>query len=110
VVFVWAISTKVHLAALSQCVSLLVPTARAAEKTNIVFIYADDLGYGDLSFYGMTRLQTPNVDRLARQGLLFIGDHSTSATCTPSRYSLLTGEYAWQQSGKGGHLWARGAG
>ncbi|BCM92631.1 arylsulfatase [Abditibacteriota bacterium] len=73
----------------------------APSKPNIVFIYADDLGYGDLSCYGMTRTQTPNVDLLAREGVLFTDAHTTSATCTPSRYSLLTGEYAWRQSGTG---------
>ncbi|RYX84498.1 arylsulfatase [bacterium] len=76
-------------------------TPLAASKPNIIFIYADDLGYGDLSCYGMTRLQTPNVDQFAREGLLFTDAHATSATCTPSRYSLLTGEYAWRQKGTG---------
>lgn len=61
---------------------------------NIVLIYADDVGYGDLSCYGATRVRTPNLDRLAGAGLRFTNAHSTSATCTPSRYSLLTGEYA----------------
>lgn len=73
----------------------------AAEKPNIVLIYADDLGYGDLSCYGATRVQTPNSDRLAREGLRFTDVHSTAATCTPSRYSLLTGEYAFRKSGTG---------
>lgn len=68
---------------------------------NIVFIYADDLGYGDLSCYGATRVKTPNVDRLAEQGLRFTDAHSAAATCTPSRYSLLTGEYAWRHKGTG---------
>lgn len=71
----------------------------APSKPNIVFIYADDLGWGDLSCYGMARLQTPNIDRLAREGLRFTDAHCTSATCTPSRYSLLTGEYAWRHKG-----------
>ena len=60
---------------------------------NIVLIYADDLGYGDLSCYGATKLKTPNIDRLAKAGRLFTDAHSTSAVCTPSRYALLTGEY-----------------
>ncbi len=81
---------------LAQTKAPIVPS-----KPNIVFIYADDLGYGDLSCYGMTRTQTPNVDGLAREGLLFTDAHATSATCTPSRYSLLTGEYAWRESGTG---------
>src|SRR5262245_33706948 len=75
----------------------------AAEPTrpNIVLIYADDLGYGDLSCYGTKQIQTPNIDRLAREGLRFTDAHSSSATCTPSRYSLLTGEYAWRKRGTG---------
>jgi arylsulfatase A-like enzyme len=73
--------------------------AQKTEKPNIVIIYADDLGYGDVSCYGATSLKTPNVDRLASQGLRFTNAHCTSATSTPSRYSLLTGEYAWRKSG-----------
>ena len=68
-------------------------------KPNIVLILADDLGYGDVSCYGAARLQTPNVDRLAREGLRFTDAHSAAATCTPSRYALLTGEYAWRKKG-----------
>ena len=71
------------------------------DKPNIVIIYADDLGYGDVSSYGATRVSTPNIDRLAKQGLRFTNAHCTSATCTPSRYSLLTGEYAWRKKGTG---------
>jgi arylsulfatase A-like enzyme len=70
-------------------------------KPNIVMIYIDDLGYGDVGCYGATRVKTPNVDRLAREGLRFTDGHSPSATCTPSRYSLLTGEYAWRRKGTG---------
>jgi hypothetical protein len=57
---------------------------------NIVLIYADDLGYGDLSCYEGTGVTTPNIDRLAKQGLRFTNAYATSSTCTPSRYSLLT--------------------
>jgi arylsulfatase A-like enzyme len=74
---------------------------QSAEKPNVIIIYADDLGYGDVSCYGATRLTTPNIDRLARQGLRFTNAHCTSATSTPSRYSLLTGEYAWRRKGTG---------
>lgn len=70
-------------------------------KPNVVFIYVDDLGYGDLSSYGATRIQTPNVDRLAQQGTRFTNAHSTSATCTPSRFALMTGVYPWRQQGTG---------
>jgi arylsulfatase A-like enzyme len=68
---------------------------------NIVLIYADDLGYGDVSCNGATRVRTPNVDRLAAQGLRFTNAHAPSATCTPSRYALLTGEYSWRRKGTG---------
>src|SRR5688572_12232389 len=70
-------------------------------KPNILLIYADDLGYGDLGCYGATLVKTPNIDRLANEGLRFTDAHSTSATCTPSRYSMLTGEYAWRKGGTG---------
>src|SRR5262245_50440617 len=73
----------------------------AAETPNIVVILADDLGYGDVSCYGATRVHTPNVDRLAEQGLRFTDAHSTSATCTPSRYAMLTGQYPWRKKGTG---------
>lgn len=73
----------------------------AADRPNIVLIYADDLGYGDVSCYGATEIATPHVDRLAREGLRFTDAHSASATCTPSRYAMLTGEYAWRQPGTG---------
>ena len=71
----------------------------AAARPNIVFIYADDAGYGDLSCYGATSVSTPNLDRLAANGVRFTDAHSSSATCTPSRYSMLTGEYAWRKKG-----------
>lgn len=70
-------------------------------RSNLVLIYADDLGYGDVGCYGVTRVATPNIDRLAREGIRFTNAHSASATCTPSRYALLTGEYAWRRKGTG---------
>jgi arylsulfatase A-like enzyme len=72
---------------------------RSVEHPNIIIIYADDLGYGDVSCYGSRTINTPNIDRAASQGLRFINAHCTSATSTPSRYSLLTGEYAWRRKG-----------
>jgi arylsulfatase A-like enzyme len=63
---------------------------------NIVLIYADDLGYGDTGCYGATAVKTPNIDRLARGGVRFTDAHSAASTCTPSRFSLLTGEYAFR--------------
>lgn len=70
-------------------------------KPNVVFIYADDIGYGDLSCNGAKSIKTPNVDKLASQGVRFTNMHSSAATCTPSRYALLTGEYAWRKEGTG---------
>ncbi len=63
---------------------------------NVVIIYADDLGYGDVSAYGATEISTPNIDKLARGGVRFTNGYSTSATCSPSRYALLTGVYPWR--------------
>lgn len=70
-------------------------------KPNVIIIYADDLGYGDVSCYGAKKVATPNIDRLAKKGIRFTNAHTTAATCTPSRYSLLTGEYAWRKPGTG---------
>ncbi|MBA4139809.1 MAG: arylsulfatase, partial [Segetibacter sp.] len=77
------------------------PGSTANIRPNILLIYADDLGYGDLSCYGATKIKTPNIDKVASQGLLFTNAHATSATCTPSRYSMMTGEYAWRKKGTG---------
>ena len=68
-----------------------------SSKPNIILIIADDLGYGDLGCYGATKIKTPNMDRLAAEGLRFTQGYAPSSTCTPSRFSLLTGEYAWRQ-------------
>ena len=65
----------------------------AAKQPNVVLIFSDDLGYGDLGCYGATKVQTPNIDRLAAEGRQFTDAHSVSAVCTPSRYALLTGQY-----------------
>jgi len=87
----------------------------SAGRPNVILIYADDLGYGDVSAYGLARrsspqsraaaaarrLKTPNIDRLAREGVRFTDAHATAATCTPSRYAMLTGEYAWRKAGTG---------
>ncbi len=73
--------------------SLKSAAATAEQPPNVIFIFADDLGYGDLSCYGATKVQTPHIDSLAKDGRRFTDAHSASAVCTPSRYSLLTGEY-----------------
>ena len=72
-----------------------------AAPPNIVIIYADDLGFGDIGCQGAKPGLTPNIDRLAAQGLRFTDAHASSATCTPSRYALLTGEYPWRKQGTG---------
>ena len=66
---------------------------------NIILIYADDLGYGDLGCYGSKAIKTPHIDRLAAGGLRFTSAYATSSTCTPSRYGLLTGNYPWRKKG-----------
>ena len=68
-------------------------------RPNVIIILADDLGYGDLGCYGAKNVETPNVDRLAKQGIRFTDTHAIAATSTPSRYSILTGEYAWRRPG-----------
>ncbi|WP_367988867.1 arylsulfatase [Vibrio sp. NTOU-M3] len=63
---------------------------------NVIIMYADDLGFGDLSCYGANDIPTPNLDKLAEEGIKFHQGYATAATCTPSRYSLLTGSYPWR--------------
>ena len=70
-------------------------------KPNIIVIMADDLGYGDISANGATAIQTPNIDRLAADGLRFTSGYCSASTCTPTRFSLLTGTYAFRQKGTG---------
>ena len=70
-------------------------------QPNVIFIYADDIGYGDLSCNGSTTISTPNVEALAHEGVRFTNVHSAAATSTPSRYAMLTGEYAWRKEGTG---------
>ena len=73
----------------------------AAGKPNIIVIMADDLGFGDISCNGATNVKTPNIDKLAAQGILFKSGYCSAATCTPTRYSLLTGSYAFRTPGTG---------
>lgn len=82
--------------------SLVITRASLAKETpNIVVIMADDLGYGDLGCYGATRVKTPNIDRLASEGLRFTNGYCSASTCTPTRYSFLTGNYAFRKDGTG---------
>ncbi len=76
----------------------------ARKWPNIVWIMADDMGWGDPGCYGAEKVLTPNMDRLAEQGMRFTDAHSTSAVCTPSRYSVITGRYCWRTRLKSGVL------
>lgn len=75
---------------------IVTETNNEVKKPNIIFIYADDLGYGELGAYGATELKTPNMDILANGGVKFTNGYASSATCTPSRFALLTGMYPWR--------------
>ena len=77
------------------------PLRAQSANPNIVFMLADDVGWGDLGCYGAARIRTPNLDRLAARGMRFTDAHCTSATCTPSRYAIMTGEYPWRRKGTG---------
>ena len=71
------------------------------QKPNVIFLVADDIGFGDFSCNGATEISTPNVDKLASQGVRFTDAHAVAATSTPSRYSLFTGHYAWRRNDTG---------
>ena len=75
------------------------PDGTKSVLPNVIIIYADDLGYGDLECYDAKNVSTPAVNALAQDGILFTNAHAVAATSTPSRYSLLTGEYAWRKQG-----------
>jgi arylsulfatase A-like enzyme len=96
---------RIFIAALSTILSFSAAAQRhkhaaQSSKPNIILIMADDLGYSDLSCYG-SELHTPNVDKLAASGIRFTNGHCTSATCTPSRYAVMTGKYPWRKQGTG---------
>ncbi len=79
----------------------LAVAASAADKPNVIVIMADDLGYGDVSCYGAKEFATPNIDRLAQEGLRFTSGYCSASTCTPTRFSFLTGTYAFRRKGTG---------
>ena len=81
---------------LGSCNSKSKQKQKVTQKPNIVFIYVDDLGYADVGAYGAKGVSTPNVDDLVMNGLKFTDAHCSAATCTPSRFSLLTGTYAFR--------------
>lgn len=76
-------------------------TTGEARGPNVIVIMADDVGYGDISSYGAESISTPNIDQLAQDGVRFTNAHSDAATCTPSRFSLITGRYAWRKEDTG---------
>ena len=83
-----------------------IAAAQAASKPNIVVILCDDLGYGDIHAFNPERgkIATPNIDRLAKQGMMFTDAHAPSSVCTPTRYSVLTGRYSWRSRLQSGVL------
>lgn len=84
---------------LTILILLLAVPAVAAKPRAVVVFYADDLGYGDTSVYGQAKVPTPNLEKLAREGCRFCDAHSATPICTPSRFSLLTGRYAFRRPG-----------
>ena len=79
------------------CSPVLIATSEAADKPNIVFVLADDLGYGDVKALNADgRIATPNMDRLAAEGMVFTEAHGSASVCSPTRYSILTGRYNWR--------------
>ncbi|VGO16397.1 Arylsulfatase [Pontiella desulfatans] len=79
---------------------MLAVLAQAADQPNVVIIYGDDVGYGDVGAYGSEKIPTPNIDRLAAQGLRFTDGHCSAATCTPSRFSMLTGIHGFRHNAR----------
>lgn len=100
---------RIACALLLVCLPLCpvsVQAERRVLRPNVVFILADDMGYGDAQCYNAaSKVPTPNIDRLAKQGMRFTDAHSPSSVCTPTRYALLTGRYTWRTRLKSGVLW-----
>ena len=83
------------------CLLLAIGSTADAQQPNIVVIFADDLGIGDLSCFGATKISTPNIDALAKQGITLTEAHAAASLCSPSRYGLLTGRSPWRLHKKG---------
>mgnify|MGYP000624264058 FL=1 len=85
---------------LTSCLTAHITCASDVKKTydkpNVVIIYADDVGFGDLGVYGAKKIPTPHLDKLAGEGLRFTDGHCSAATCTPSRFSMLTGIHGFR--------------
>ena len=102
------ISLIFPLVLLNSCINKQNETDTASIKTlpNIVYILADDMGYGDLSsLNSKSGIKTPNMDKIVEEGIYFTDAHSNSSVCTPTRYGILTGRYAWRSRLNSGVLW-----
>src|SRR5687768_1872506 len=91
---------KFHPRTVARFVGLIVlgvSVASAADKPNFIYILCDDLGYGDVAYLNSAgKIKTPHMVRIAREGMVFTDAHSSSAVCTPTRYGIITGRYAWR--------------
>lgn len=94
---------RVAAGAAAMAASKSYGTTTATERPNVIFILADDVGYGDVGCYGAEKVNTPNIDRIAAEGVRFTDAHSTASVCTPTRYSFMTGQYAWRNQA-GDHI------
>ena len=95
--FRFLLPTLFLLASLFSCTTETTSQEEKSPKPNIVYILADDLGYGDVSAYNPeSKIKTPNIDHIAATGMRFTDAHSPSSVCTPTRYGILTGRYCWR--------------
>ncbi len=92
---------RIHLKLFVLLAILSGTLAADDSRPNIVIIMADDLGYGDVGCYGATKIKTPNIDRLAGEGMMFTDAHTAASVCSPSRYGLMTGRSPWRLHRKG---------
>ena len=97
-----------HFVLICLCLTISIINARAQDipsKPNIIYIMADDLGYGDLGVYGQDKIKTPNIDQLANEGMKFLQHYAGSTVCAPSRVSLLTGKHMGHATVRGNPRW-----
>lgn len=89
-------NVRMRLVVLVVCALLYANALAETHKPNIIFILADHMGYGDVSCYGAEKIKTPNIDRIAKEGIRFTDGHAGASTCTPTRYGFMTGRHAWK--------------
>ena len=94
----------IRILALSCVLSVLLDSAEAADRPNVLLAIADDWSYGHASAYGCGWVETPNFDRIAKEGILFRHAFTPNAKCAPSRATILTGRYSWQLEEAGNHM------